>query len=244
MSKLSLFDEDRTLSAHKRDRGIRWIAWKWRRCGPKSVSRRNSDRSGTRRLRCSSVGASATCGTCSIAMKKEIPILVFFVWNTELEHLILINVLSSRRPNLQGDALLVDGILVFSQAIGPSCLLFVGDPVWMGPLETDRLLIIFMWGYERIGQCVRGGSVVCFPQILGRPVSLEDKEEDGWRKKSLFCMRQDFRSVSSLSREFGSRIDCRRWSNGWRRDGRTGGRRGCWSLEIAFWRLAVGEVAD
>nr|GMC66195.1 hypothetical protein Iba_chr02eCG3370 [Ipomoea batatas] len=72
----------------------------------------------------------------------------------------------------------------------------------------------------------------------------EDKEEDGWRKKSLFCMRQDFRSVSSLSREFGSRIDCRRWSNGWRRDGRTGGRRGCWSLEVAFWRLAVGEVAD
>nr|GMD07727.1 hypothetical protein Iba_chr06cCG9970 [Ipomoea batatas]GME14087.1 hypothetical protein Iba_scaffold14933CG0010 [Ipomoea batatas] len=48
----------------------------------------------------------------------------------------------------------------------------------------------------------------------------------------------------SLSREFGSRIDCRRWSNGWRRDGRTGGRRGCWSLEVAFWRLAVGEVAD
>nr|GLL37247.1 uncharacterized protein LOC109180941 [Ipomoea trifida] len=57
-------------------------------------------------------------------------------------------------------------------------------------------------------------------------------------------MRQDFRSVSSLSREFGSRIDCRRWSNGWRRDGRTGGRRGCWSLEVAFWRLAVGECLD
>nr|GLL26801.1 uncharacterized protein LOC109191297 [Ipomoea trifida] len=33
-SKLSLFDEDLSLSAHKRDRGIRWIARKRRRRGP------------------------------------------------------------------------------------------------------------------------------------------------------------------------------------------------------------------
>nr|GMD15630.1 LIM domain-containing protein [Ipomoea batatas] len=64
MSKLSLFDEDRPLSAHKRDSGIRWIARKRRRRGSRSVSGRSSDRSGTR-LRCCSVGASAACGTCS-----------------------------------------------------------------------------------------------------------------------------------------------------------------------------------
>nr|GMD47238.1 LIM domain-containing protein [Ipomoea batatas] len=66
MSKLSFFDEDRPLSAHKWDRGIRWIARKRHRCGPRSVSGRSSDRSGTRRLRCCSVGASATCWTCSV----------------------------------------------------------------------------------------------------------------------------------------------------------------------------------
>nr|GMD48438.1 LIM domain-containing protein [Ipomoea batatas] len=63
-SNLSLFDEDRSLSAHKQDRGILWIARKRRRRGPRSVSGRSSDRSGTR-LRCCSVGASAACGTCS-----------------------------------------------------------------------------------------------------------------------------------------------------------------------------------
>nr|GMD47290.1 LIM domain-containing protein [Ipomoea batatas] len=60
----SLFDEDRSLSAHKQDRGILWIARKRRRRGPRSISGRSSDRSGTR-LRCCSVGASAACGTCS-----------------------------------------------------------------------------------------------------------------------------------------------------------------------------------
>ncbi|XP_019188190.1 PREDICTED: uncharacterized protein LOC109182515 isoform X2 [Ipomoea nil] len=59
-SKLSLFDDDRPLSAHKRG-GLRWRARKRRRRGG---SRSGSDRSGTRR-RCCSVGASAANGTCS-----------------------------------------------------------------------------------------------------------------------------------------------------------------------------------
>nr|GLL37672.1 uncharacterized protein LOC109191297 [Ipomoea trifida] len=63
MSKLSLFDEDRSLSAHKRDRGIRKIARKWHLRRPRSISGRSSDRSRTR-LRCCSVGASAGCGMC------------------------------------------------------------------------------------------------------------------------------------------------------------------------------------
>lgn len=64
MSKLSLFDEDRPLSAHKRD-SLRWFARKRRRRGSRSVSGRSSDRSGTHRRRCCSVGASAAYATCS-----------------------------------------------------------------------------------------------------------------------------------------------------------------------------------
>ncbi|CAH9112561.1 unnamed protein product [Cuscuta europaea] len=63
MSKLSLFEDDRSFSVHKRD-SSRWMAGKRRRRGSKSVSGRSSERSGTR-LRCCSVGASAACGTCS-----------------------------------------------------------------------------------------------------------------------------------------------------------------------------------
>ncbi|XP_057963888.1 uncharacterized protein LOC131155022 isoform X2 [Malania oleifera] len=63
MSKLSLFDDDRSYAApHKREK-FRWIARKRRRCGSRSVSGRSSDRSGTRR--CCSVGASAAYATCS-----------------------------------------------------------------------------------------------------------------------------------------------------------------------------------
>ncbi|XP_059625673.1 uncharacterized protein LOC132268832 isoform X2 [Cornus florida] len=63
MSKLSLFDEDRPISAHKRE-SLRWIDRKRRRRGSRSVSGRSTDRSGTRR-RCCSVGASAAYATCS-----------------------------------------------------------------------------------------------------------------------------------------------------------------------------------
>lgn len=63
MSKLSLFEEDKPLSVHKRE-NLRLIAGKRRRRGSRSVSGRSSDRSGTRR-RCCSVGASAAYGTCS-----------------------------------------------------------------------------------------------------------------------------------------------------------------------------------
>lgn len=65
MSRLSLFDDDRTFSsAHKRE-GMRWFARKRRRHGSRSVSGRSSDRSGTHRRRCCSVGASAAYATCS-----------------------------------------------------------------------------------------------------------------------------------------------------------------------------------
>ncbi|CAA3003495.1 Hypothetical predicted protein [Olea europaea subsp. europaea] len=60
MSKLSLFDDDRPLTAaHKR-----WFARKRRRRGSRSLSGRSSDRSGTRR-RCCSVGTSRAYGTAS-----------------------------------------------------------------------------------------------------------------------------------------------------------------------------------
>ncbi|XP_010259559.1 PREDICTED: uncharacterized protein LOC104598949 [Nelumbo nucifera] len=64
MSKLSLFEDERTPGArpHKRD-NFRWIARKRRRRGSRSVSGRSSDKSGTRR--CCSVGASAAYATCS-----------------------------------------------------------------------------------------------------------------------------------------------------------------------------------
>ncbi|XP_031121355.1 uncharacterized protein LOC116024576 isoform X2 [Ipomoea triloba] len=63
-SKLSLFDDHRPLSVHKRG-GLRWRARKRRRIrGSRSGSGRSSDRSGTTR-RCCSVGASAANGTCS-----------------------------------------------------------------------------------------------------------------------------------------------------------------------------------
>ncbi|OIT06953.1 PREDICTED: uncharacterized protein LOC109215259 [Nicotiana attenuata] len=69
MSKLSLFDDDRPLSANKREKNknnLRLIAGKRRRRGSRSVSGRSSDRSGTNRpRRCCSVGASAAYGTCS-----------------------------------------------------------------------------------------------------------------------------------------------------------------------------------
>ncbi|XP_059625230.1 uncharacterized protein LOC132268394 [Cornus florida] len=59
--KLSLFDEDRPISAHKRE-SLRWIDRKrWRR-GSRSVSGRSTDRSGIRQ-RCCSVGASAAYPT-------------------------------------------------------------------------------------------------------------------------------------------------------------------------------------
>ncbi|KAA8543095.1 hypothetical protein F0562_021410 [Nyssa sinensis] len=63
MSKLSLFDDDRAISANKGG-SIRWIARKRRRRGSRSMSGRSSDRSGTRQ-RCCSVGASAAYATCS-----------------------------------------------------------------------------------------------------------------------------------------------------------------------------------
>ncbi|KAH7578338.1 hypothetical protein ACOSP7_000423 [Xanthoceras sorbifolium] len=64
MSKLSLFDDDKSISAASQKRGsFRLIARKRRRRGSRSVSGRSSDRSGTRR--CCSVGASAAYGTCS-----------------------------------------------------------------------------------------------------------------------------------------------------------------------------------
>lgn len=64
MSKLSLFDDDKSISAGPLKRGsFGWIARKRRRRGSRSVSGRSSDRSGTRR--CCSVGASAAYGTCS-----------------------------------------------------------------------------------------------------------------------------------------------------------------------------------
>ncbi|CAA3000014.1 Hypothetical predicted protein [Olea europaea subsp. europaea] len=60
MSKLSLFDDDRPLTAaHKR-----LFARKRRRRGSRSLSGRSSDRSGTRR-RCCSVGTSRAYGTAS-----------------------------------------------------------------------------------------------------------------------------------------------------------------------------------
>ncbi|XP_047322807.1 uncharacterized protein LOC124926600 [Impatiens glandulifera] len=66
MSRLSLIDDDRTVSSHNK----RWFARKRRRRGSRSVSGRSSDRSGNRR-RCCSVGASAAYGTCS-----DIPVTV------------------------------------------------------------------------------------------------------------------------------------------------------------------------
>ncbi|PON55325.1 LYR motif protein [Trema orientale] len=65
MSRLSLIDDDRTVSAGRHcNRGsFRLVARKRRRRGSRSVSGRSSDRSGTRR--CGSVGASAAYGTCS-----------------------------------------------------------------------------------------------------------------------------------------------------------------------------------
>ncbi|XP_052175436.1 uncharacterized protein LOC127790175 [Diospyros lotus] len=63
MTKLTLFDDDRSISSHKRD-SLHWIARKRRRRGSRSVSGRSSDRSGNRR-RCCSVGASAAYATCS-----------------------------------------------------------------------------------------------------------------------------------------------------------------------------------
>ncbi|CAL5352299.1 unnamed protein product [Camellia sinensis] len=63
MSRLSLFDDDRSMSSHKRE-SLRWIARKRRRRLSRSISGRSSDRSGTRR-RCCSVGASAAYATCS-----------------------------------------------------------------------------------------------------------------------------------------------------------------------------------
>ncbi|KAJ8552950.1 hypothetical protein K7X08_020343 [Anisodus acutangulus] len=59
MSKLSLFDDDRPKN------NLRLIAGKRRRRGSRSVSGRSSDRSGTHRRRCCSVGASVAYGTCS-----------------------------------------------------------------------------------------------------------------------------------------------------------------------------------
>ncbi|KAK4847975.1 hypothetical protein QYF36_007729 [Acer negundo] len=64
MSKLTLFDDDKSISAAPNKKGsFRLIARKRRRRGSRSVSGRSSDRSGTRR--CCSVGASAAYGTCS-----------------------------------------------------------------------------------------------------------------------------------------------------------------------------------
>ncbi|CAI9105428.1 OLC1v1004349C4 [Oldenlandia corymbosa var. corymbosa] len=69
MSRLSLFDDDRALSSasavNKQRDGMRWFARKRRRRGSRSVSGRSSDRSGTHRRRCCSVGASVAYGTCS-----------------------------------------------------------------------------------------------------------------------------------------------------------------------------------
>ncbi|PRQ26380.1 hypothetical protein RchiOBHm_Chr6g0293961 [Rosa chinensis] len=64
MSRLTLVDDDRTISGgHHKHGSFRFIAKKRRRRGSRSVSGRSSDRSGTRR--CCSVGASAAYGTCS-----------------------------------------------------------------------------------------------------------------------------------------------------------------------------------
>ncbi|KAK2649482.1 hypothetical protein Ddye_016971 [Dipteronia dyeriana] len=64
MSKLTLFDDDKSISAAPNKKGsFKLIARKRRRRGSRSVSGRSSDRSGTRR--CCSVGASAAYGTCS-----------------------------------------------------------------------------------------------------------------------------------------------------------------------------------
>ncbi|TQD84195.1 hypothetical protein C1H46_030285 [Malus baccata] len=65
MSRLTLVDDDRTISGghHNRTGSFRFIDKKRRRRGSRSVSGRSSDRSGTRR--CCSVGASAAYGTCS-----------------------------------------------------------------------------------------------------------------------------------------------------------------------------------
>ncbi|KAF3436448.1 hypothetical protein FNV43_RR23540 [Rhamnella rubrinervis] len=63
-SRLSLIDDDRSVSAGHHNRGsFGLLARKRRRRGSRSVSGRSSDRSGTRR--CCSVGASAAYGTCS-----------------------------------------------------------------------------------------------------------------------------------------------------------------------------------
>lgn len=62
MSRLSLFDDDRSLSS-VRKRCL--FARKRRRRGSRSISGRSSDRSGTNGRRCCSVGASAAYGTCS-----------------------------------------------------------------------------------------------------------------------------------------------------------------------------------
>ncbi|CAK9136261.1 unnamed protein product [Ilex paraguariensis] len=64
MSRLSLRDDDRSMSAAHKRGSFSWIARKRRRRGSRSVSGRSSDRSGTRR-RCCSVGASAAYATCS-----------------------------------------------------------------------------------------------------------------------------------------------------------------------------------
>lgn len=70
MSRLSLMDEDRSISASHRNGGsYRIFARKRRRRGSRSVSGRSSEQSGTRR--CCSVGASAAYGTCS-----DIPVAV------------------------------------------------------------------------------------------------------------------------------------------------------------------------
>ncbi|KAF8387858.1 hypothetical protein HHK36_026520 [Tetracentron sinense] len=63
MSKLSLFEDERTPLAPQKRENFRWIARKRRRRGSRSVSGRSSERSGTRR--CCSVGASAAYATCS-----------------------------------------------------------------------------------------------------------------------------------------------------------------------------------
>ncbi|CAM9000309.1 unnamed protein product [Rhodiola kirilowii] len=64
MSNLTLFDDDRPISAAMHRRGsLRLLAGKRRRRGSRSLSGRSSDRSANRR--CCSVGASAAYATCS-----------------------------------------------------------------------------------------------------------------------------------------------------------------------------------
>ncbi|CAM8979387.1 unnamed protein product [Rhodiola kirilowii] len=64
MSNLTLFDDDRPISAAMHRRGsLRMLAGKRRRRGSRSLSGRSSDRSANRR--CCSVGASAAYATCS-----------------------------------------------------------------------------------------------------------------------------------------------------------------------------------